>query len=188
MMYVKSESDVEVQVNATFANWDDTGRRHDNNFGKKIMDDVQWKFPGAGGGKDPVEGEYSYRELASIDFNHVHTGSGWGRVDVSLPYDGIRAYPDGFCCLARHREPTITWWTLRFRVKGVPGTRVHLDNIYMDVEQRNSEIPILTIGVDEWIRDEAGVYIGAKLWIKSGTPSGNTCKLSDLSGEDWTTT
>lgn len=190
MMYVKSESEVEVQVNATFANWDDTSRRHENNFGKKIMDDTHWTWvAGTGDGPEPQPDEYSYRELASIDFNHVHTGSsGWGRVDVSLPYDGIRAWPNADHCLSRHRQPTITWWTLRFRVKGVPGTRVYLDNIYMDVEQRNSEIPILTIGVDEWIRDEAGVYIGAKLWIKSGTPSGNTCNILDLSGEDWTST
>lgn len=174
-LYVKSDSDVEVQVNATFAveaTWD----LEEPIRGKKIFSNASyygdWGLNAAN--------EYSYRELASIDFVQQSSG-GWSRVDIVLPYDGWRAWPDAYECLTSKNEPWDTFWNLRFRVKGDPGTQVSLDNIYIDRELRNAEIPILTVGVDEWIRDEAGVYIGAKLWVKMGMPA-DPCNSGQVGG------
>lgn len=119
--------------------------------------------------------DWGYRELATVESKETVVGGGWRRVNVDLPYQGWRAWPEGRECLVNRGDPDDTFWTLMFRVKAAPGTTVHVDNIYVDRQFRNVEFPILTVGVDEWIRDEAGVYIGAKLWVKVGNPIGALC-------------
>jgi len=62
--------------------------------------------------------------------------------------------------------------TFRFRINnGSPGQVVYLDNVYVWPDIRNIYVPMVTIGVAEWVVDEQGAYIGAKLWIKVGEPS-----------------
>jgi hypothetical protein len=169
--YVHSANPVELEVSATLSGEKYWVQGQDPEpRGRSVFPDSNW-WPGT----DPDD-RFTYREIAQVDFAGTTAGGGkWSRVDIDLPYDGWRAYPDSNYCLGLRGEPTDLWWTLRFRVKGSPGEVVRLDNVYLDWNLRNSEVPILTVGVDEWIVDEAGVYIGARLWVKMATPTGDTC-------------
>jgi hypothetical protein len=171
-MYVKSDDDVTVEVSATLSVEDyvvfpdppggDRGTR-------VFSSDKYQKF----GVFDPLDADrWPYREIAEVEFSQlVPSGSNWGRVEMELPYQGFRGWPNGFDCLFDNDDPEDFYWTFRFRAKGTPGTVVNFDNIYLDRQLRGADVPILTVGVDEWIVDEAGVYIGAKLWIKMGQPA-----------------
>lgn len=62
--------------------------------------------------------------------------------------------------------------TFRFRISdGKPGQTVRLDNVYVWPDLKNIYVPMVTVGVAEWVQDEQGAYIGAKLWVKVGEPS-----------------
>jgi hypothetical protein len=114
--------------------------------------------------------DYGYREIAEVHTSQSSSG-GWNRIGVELPYQGFRGWPNAYPCLDAAGEPDEYYWTFRYRAKGTPGTVVNFDNIYLDRQLRGADVPILTVGVDEWIKDEAGVYIGARLWIKMGQPN-----------------
>ena len=59
-------------------------------------------------------------------------------------------------------------WMSRF-TGGTSGTKVYVDDCYMWPNASTSGgLPMITIGVAEWVQDEGGAYIGAKLWIKVG--------------------
>ena len=59
----------------------------------------------------------------------------------------------------------------RFRINnGKPGQVARLDNVYVWPDIKNVYVPMVTVGVAEWVQDEQGAYIGAKLWIKVGDP------------------
>jgi hypothetical protein len=166
-MYVKSDADVTVEVSATLSvenYFSDIADR-----GTKVFSDDKYFsiLP-----PTPREYEtYSYREIAEVEFSQLTPSNGWSRVNVELPYQGFRGWPNAWFCLDEANEPTDYYWTFRYRAKGAPGTVVNFDNIYLDRQLRGADVPILTVGVDEWIVDEAGVYIGAKLWIKMGQPA-----------------
>lgn len=167
--HVKCVNAVELQVNATFhfdAYWYDGPR------GTPVFPDSEfdWFDPDDPGDAYAYD-QYSYKELASVDFTQLVRGGDWSRVEVTLPYDGWRSWPSTRNCEWAKDEPgDDMWWNFRYRVKGTPGDTVYLDNIYLTRKMRNAEIPMLTIGVDEWIRDDAGVYIGARLWVTMGDP------------------
>jgi len=183
-LYAKADADIDVEVQAVFScenyeHWDsdtfvDSGLR-----GRKVFSDLAYY------NDNPLpewSQKYSYRELAVVEFIQKVRSGDWGRVEIELPYTGWRAWPEAETCLWDKMEPWDCYWTLKFRVKGTPGTVVNLDNIYLDRQFRNTDVPILTVGVDEWIRDDAGVYIGAKLWITMGTPRGETCMIPEQGG------
>lgn len=56
------------------------------------------------------------------------------------------------------------------RVAGTLGTQVWVDDVFVDSLQSTSESTSFTVGVAEWIQDAQGLYVGANLWIKNGTP------------------
>lgn len=59
-------------------------------------------------------------------------------------------------------------WFSRF-TGGTAGTKVYVDDCYMWPNATTAGgLPMITIGVAEWVQDEGGAYIGAKLWIKAG--------------------
>ena len=95
-------------------------------------------------------------------------GGEWTRVDFFHPYeDETGEYP---ARPATHNNEISTfYWQQRIRVKGGSlGQSVFLDNCYVWPDLRNFTTPLITIGVYEWVRDEHGGYIGAKLWFKVG--------------------
>lgn len=57
-----------------------------------------------------------------------------------------------------------------FRVSGTPGTQVWVDDVFLDPVRPSAVGTAMTVGVAEWIRDEQGLYVGANLWIKNGSP------------------
>ncbi len=172
--HVKCDSDVELQVKATFAS--------DYVYESVLRGEKVWQAKWDSYFVDGDEGgeEWDYRRFAEIEDNHNVTAGDWSRVDISLPYQGWHGWPQTPRCLDSLNEASdTTYWNIAFRVKGTPGDSVYLDNIHMAREMRNAEVPMLTIGVDEWIRDEAGVYIGARLWVTYGTPTGTLCGPRD---------
>lgn len=61
--------------------------------------------------------------------------------------------------------------TFRFRINNaVAGQVVHLDNVYVWPDIKNIYVPMVTIGVAEWVVDERGAFIGVKPWVKVGDP------------------
>jgi hypothetical protein len=58
-----------------------------------------------------------------------------------------------------------------FRIRfegGTPGQVVYLDEVEAGpVLQTFPALPLLTIGVQEWIQDDNGFYVGANLWFKT---------------------
>lgn len=58
------------------------------------------------------------------------------------------------------------------RVAGTPGTQIWIDDVYVDSNLHTTHDLVFTVGVAEWVQDEQGFYVGAKLWIKSGSPVG----------------
>jgi hypothetical protein len=61
--------------------------------------------------------------------------------------------------------------TFRFRINNaVAGQTVHIDNVYVWPDIKNIYVPMVTIGVTEWVTDERGAFIGVKLWVKVGDP------------------
>jgi hypothetical protein len=59
-------------------------------------------------------------------------------------------------------------WMSRF-TGGTAGGKVYVDDCYMWPNATTSGgLPMITIGVAEWVQDDGGAYIGAKLWIKVG--------------------
>jgi len=174
-MYAKADSDVTVEVDATFstnsAHYQVSGvGRVQSARGEKIFDDSAFYYH-----LPEPEKWFIHRELGNSNMSQKVSAGGWGRVDINLPYDGWRPWPNSYYCLQQKEEPLDGHWTFRFRVKGDPGTTVKFDNIYLDREFRNIDVPMLTVGVDEWIRDEAGAYIGAKVWVTLGSPPIETC-------------
>jgi len=168
--YVRSPEPVELQVKATLSCEDYYDEYFEDEVlpltrGTKVFPATDYHDSGAD------EGDYWYRELAEVEYRGSAGGGGWSRVDIDLPYSGWSPWPNASFCLAKSGDPWDVYWTFRYRIKGTPGTVVDIDNIYLDRRLRNAQIPVLTVGVDEWIRDEAGVYIGARLWIKLDTPS-----------------
>jgi hypothetical protein len=67
---------------------------------------------------------------------------------------------------------------IMFRVKGQPGQEVFLDDALFYPRLVGSDAPLITVGVHEWIQDEGGAYVGAKLWVKIDTSAPlRTCFL-----------
>ena len=99
--------------------------------------------------------------------------TGWqlARQEVLVPgvYDWTEPSLEEIPTQLRSAETQMTW---RLRVKGTPGTVVWLDECIIDTPATTQpEMPHVTIGVREWITDEQGVYIGAKLWVRAGEPT-----------------
>lgn len=65
--------------------------------------------------------------------------------------------------------PTVAYATTRFRVTGgTTGQVAHFDDAsgYLNL-QTVPPASLITIGVAEWIRDERGSYVGARLWFRA---------------------
>jgi hypothetical protein len=93
------------------------------------------------------------------------------RTEVTVPgvYDWTEPTTDLIPTQLRSAETQVMW---RVRVKGDPGTIVWLDECLIDTPATTQpEMPHVTIGVKEWMQDENGSYIGAKLWVRSGEPT-----------------
>ena len=162
--YVKCDSDVELQVNASYIHFS-------GGFGSGVV--ISDSTLGEPFESTPTD---SLRLIDSVDVEVNSVGTGWRRVDFEIDYPGPISWPDAEYCANVNDLPINPWWVLRLRVKGTPGATVNLDNVYIDRVMKNAELPIMTIGVAEWIRDEQGVYVGAKLWVVRGEASnGSYC-------------
>lgn len=65
--------------------------------------------------------------------------------------------------------PTDAYATVRFRVTGgIAGQDVHIDDAlaWLNV-QTGPPASLLTVGIAEWIKDEQGMYVGARLWLRA---------------------
>lgn len=62
----------------------------------------------------------------------------------------------------------------RFRFTGgSPNDVVYADEIYVHpVIETLPALPLLTVGVASWLRDDNGFYVGANLWLKSRSATG----------------
>ena len=54
-------------------------------------------------------------------------------------------------------------------VGGSSGDKAYIDDVQVSANYQTAGggIPMLTIGVAEWIQDQGGMYVGANLWIKA---------------------
>lgn len=87
-------------------------------------------------------------------------GAEYRRIFNPSQYDG-KTYPV---------ELDFLLTTVRFRVKdGQVGQNVYLDDVLMWHHYEPFENPFITVGVAKWIRDGAGAYVGADLWVKVST-------------------
>lgn len=69
------------------------------------------------------------------------------------------------------------WATLNFRAKnGVAGQDVFFDDLEGWYRYEPWDDPFITVGVARWIRDEAGAYVGADLWVKVSTSIVGDCE------------
>ena len=142
----------------------------------------EWDFSGS-----PFEDEYPEWDPTletDIRIRNEHkqtftlTANTWNKIEYHFPYTNRRSMTFPYQPWTTPGDstdynPSIAFWTWRYRINGgSPGQVVHMDNIYVWPTLRNVSMPIITIGVAEWItdrNDEFGqVYIGAKLWFKVG--------------------
>lgn len=60
-------------------------------------------------------------------------------------------------------------WLSRFHNLGSSGAKAFIDHCFVWPNMTTQGgLPMITIGVAEWVQDEGGAYVGAKLWIKVG--------------------
>lgn len=108
------------------------------------------------------------------------TADTWNKIEFYFPYTNDKAYPNfpykpwSVPGDDTDYNPGEAFWSWRFRINnGSTNQIVYLDNTYIWPRLRNLAMPIITIGIAEWItdfNDEFGeVYVGAKLWFKVGT-------------------
>lgn len=92
-------------------------------------------------------------------------GGEWNDISFYLPRDRNQWQPMNYSV----GGPGLIYETFRFRLNNaVAGQVVYLDNIYLWPDVKNIYVPMVTVGVAEWVQDEHGAYIGAKLWVKVG--------------------
>lgn len=128
--------------------------------------------------------EWLFIDLGEDAFSVPIRAGDWAKFDIEFLKTWWAGYPSVSVCLDLEGLPDQEiFHTISFTFEGEPGTVVRLDNVFMDRVFLNEALPKLTIGVDEWIRDESGVYIGAKLWINMGTPAPDNC-LPTRGGSD----
>ena len=101
------------------------------------------------------------------------TGGQWNEVSFYLPRAKNQwhtpSLPPGHDLFVS--GPGWMYEVFRFRINnGKPGQVARLDNVYVWPDIKNVYVPMVTVGVAEWVQDEQGAYIGAKLWIKVGDP------------------
>ena len=68
--------------------------------------------------------------------------------------------------------------TVNLRAKnGQAGQFVFLDDLDMWYRYELWDDPFITVGVAKWIRDDAGAYVGADVWVKvsNSVPTGGEC-------------
>jgi hypothetical protein len=91
----------------------------------------------------------------------------WNAIDVSMPMENSqRSWPN-----FPSPDPTQivnSYWRFEYSFVGTAGTTVYLDGLHMWQTMKNGRPRVITIGVKEWLVDEAGAYIGAYLWFKGG--------------------
>lgn len=120
------------------------------------------------GGSWDSPNEAHFRIIDDITQTANIVGGQWNKVDIHLPHSGSKMNPN-WPPLAEYSYDS--YWQLHYRINGgSTGQTVYLDNVYTWQIITNDVIPIMTIGVAEWITDEGGAYIGAKLWFKAGKP------------------
>lgn len=172
-LHIKADADVEVQVNAVCWHNDDDAVLPPSTPSTGLVPPFNASHQGS---QTPANADKVwYYEVANLEFKQSVPSGGWQKVVYDLPYDGWTSFGKTTNCLVRNGEANLSQWTLTYRVLGSPGTTVYLDNVLVNRKWRNADIPIMTIGVAEWIVDEAGVYIGADLWFKVGEPVKDYC-------------
>lgn len=115
--------------------------------------------------------ELEPQDIAVSESHSVTSNIGagqWQRVDLFFPYkDTAKAWPN--------TDPEAEapfgywWWNYKMRLNsGAASQNVWIDNFYIWPEPENFLSPLMTIGVAEWITDDQGAYIGARLFYKAG--------------------
>lgn len=112
-----------------------------------------------------ANGDYFPIEGKSEDF--LVEGGAWKELvfDWSVPFE----YEPNFPFAGKFPEGVFDpgYVRVEFRVKdGSPGQAVYLDEIWGQPRLRPTALPLITIGVAEWVRDEYDMYVGAILWFK----------------------
>jgi len=161
--YVWSDDDCEFEAGAHLW-WQAYDSALDNGVDTIVTTDDQmygdsWDSPD----------EAHFRIVDDITQTTNIVGGQWNKVDIHLPHVGNRFQPnwppDGI------NDSEESYWQLRYRVNsGSADQVVYIDNVYTWQILVNDVIPIMTVGVAEWITDEGGAFIGAKLWFKAGKP------------------
>jgi len=147
---VWSDDDCELEIYAY--NWHDYGKAGDPD--KTLWDD------------------HSYRYMSEVTRTYPVSSNKWNKVDFDLPMANGRAWPN-FPVDVSAQYGSLGWmyWTFRARINGGSvGQIVHFDDFYAWPNLVGG-IPLITIGVAEWIIDDYDAYIGARVWYKVGYPS-----------------
>lgn len=113
-----------------------------------------------------------YRVVEEGSASYLIEPNRWNDFAVDLPHLGNNAILPNWPPRDDSNDRVATaYWRFQYRITGgTAGQVVHVDNMYMWHAMSNALTPIMTIGVAEWIVDEKGAYIGAKLWVKAGNP------------------
>jgi hypothetical protein len=117
--------------------------------------------------RDDPSGHYStyVRYANDLVQDFVVEANRWNTFDVSLPMvNPDRALTNFPNTVPEDQGPSN--WRFEYSFVGSPGTTVYLDNLHMWNRIVNSRPTFMTIGVEKWLIDEAGAYIGAYLWFK----------------------
>lgn len=128
-----------------------------------------------------------YREIERLTFTQEVVPDTWNHFVVDLPSTISDRYltnwpPVGYPKSKYGDDPNQlgTYWRFEYSIEGgVAGQVAYLDNLYLYNKMKNAVPPIITIGVAEWVVDEAGAYIGAYMWFKIGSPENRTLGTAD---------
>ena len=119
--------------------------------------------------KHPTNG--SYQELKKETRTFAVEPGKWNEftMDWSLPFEVEPNHP--FTGNSPLGEWLADGW-VRVEIvarNGTSGQAVYVDEVEGQPRLRPTSLPLLTVGVAEWVQDEQGMYVGAKLWFKLGT-------------------
>lgn len=110
-----------------------------------------------------------YRLIKEDTYTQEINANEWNEIEFTY---GTSKYWPNMPVVDYSAELSDEWvmhtWMSRF-TGGSAGTQVYVDDCYMwpNVSTAGG-LPMITIGVAEWVQDEGGAYVGAKLWIKVG--------------------
>lgn len=121
----------------------------------------QWESPF-------VDGAHVYRLIKEdLHFQEIPADE-W--TNISFAYTASEFWPNWPIAPESELDDNHIMHTLLSRLTGgSSGDKVFIDECYLWPNMTTSGgLPLITIGVAEWIQDQGGLYIGAKLWVKVG--------------------